>query len=504
MKKTIFLLAATVAAAVSCNDYLDTLPDNRVQLDTEQKIAKILVSAYPTELPVLMFELMSDNITDNGPQYSTDYAEQTVIQSYLYKDITDTEEDSPTQVWSKTYIAIAAANNALDAIEKAGNPETMNGSKCEALLCRAFGHFVLVTAFCKAYNEISSATDPGIPYITAPETSVKPVYGRGTVKEVYEKINRDIEEALPLHSDNFVQPAYHFNRRAAYAFAARFNLFYGKWEKTVQYATEALGDNPASLLRDFTIPAQYTMIEDVRTAYLKAENPCNLLIMPQQSLWGRVYTTNERYGHSRSKTYITFWQNFPWNGIVNGMSSAWGIEQNIWYPKMSEIFEMTNHSAQTGNVHTVLIQFTADEVLACRAEAYAMLKDYENATKDLNYWYWRNSASHAQFSKEKISEWYSVERPRSPRYPIDSRFSIEPGMQENFVRAALAIRRFDGVHTGMRWLDIKRHGITVKHPVLKSQTVADTITLKPYDDLTAIQLPADVISAGLPANPRGN
>jgi len=89
---------------------------------------------------------------------------------------------------------------------------------------------------------------------------------------------------------------------------------------------------------------------------------------------------------------------------------------------------------------------------------------------------------------------------------MESRFGIKPGTsQEYIVRAILAVRRFENVHTGMRWLDVKRHGITVLHPVMLSQTqVEKIIEIKPYSDLTAIQLPAEVISAGLEANPRMN
>ena len=69
--------------------------------------------------------------------------------------------------------------------------------------------------------------DMGIPYSIAPETQVKPNYTRGTMKELYEKINDDIEEALPLVNDEIYSvPKYHFNKKAAYAFGARFNLYY--------------------------------------------------------------------------------------------------------------------------------------------------------------------------------------------------------------------------------------------------------------------------------------
>lgn len=47
------------------------------------------------------------------------------------------------------------------------------------------------------------------------------------MKELYAKINKDIEEALPLVNDGIYKvPKYHFNKKAAYSFAARFNLYY--------------------------------------------------------------------------------------------------------------------------------------------------------------------------------------------------------------------------------------------------------------------------------------
>ena len=67
--------------------------------------------------------------------------------------------------------------------------------------------------------------DRGIPYIKEPETSVNPQYSRGTVAEVYQNIAADLEEGLPLIDDNiYSRVKYHFNKKAAYAFAARFYL----------------------------------------------------------------------------------------------------------------------------------------------------------------------------------------------------------------------------------------------------------------------------------------
>lgn len=44
----------------------DTLPDNRTEIDSADKMAKLLVSAYPTTTYIMLTEMSSDNAMDNG------------------------------------------------------------------------------------------------------------------------------------------------------------------------------------------------------------------------------------------------------------------------------------------------------------------------------------------------------------------------------------------------------------------------------------------------------
>ena len=70
MKKNIFQSSAVLALAAiafaSCDDFLDKVPDNRAELDSEEKIKGLLVSAYPVTECIVLNELMSDNINDMG------------------------------------------------------------------------------------------------------------------------------------------------------------------------------------------------------------------------------------------------------------------------------------------------------------------------------------------------------------------------------------------------------------------------------------------------------
>ena len=83
-------------------------------------------------------------------------------------------------------------------------------------------------------------------------------------------------------------------------------------------------------------------------------------------------------------------------------------------------------------------------------------------------------------------------------------FTVKSGKQESFIQFLLFVRRIQTIHEGLRWFDIKRYGIEVDRRVVsangKDVTIADQ--LLPRDPRCAIQLPQEVINAGLPANPR--
>ena len=66
------------------------------------------------------------------------------------------------------------------------------------------------------------------------------------------------------------------------------------------------------------------------------------------------------------------------------------------------------------------------------------------------------------------------------------------------------MRRIQTLHTGLRWFDIKRYGIELNRRTLAGGTVGSVSSniLKSDDRRRAIQLPLDVISAGLTPNPR--
>ena len=83
MKKYIGLsIIALGMGLTSCGDYLDKLPDNRTEANTEEKIQKLLVAAYPTHDHMLFTEYASDNVDDMGA--NNPYTDRFLDQGYSW------------------------------------------------------------------------------------------------------------------------------------------------------------------------------------------------------------------------------------------------------------------------------------------------------------------------------------------------------------------------------------------------------------------------------------
>ena len=496
----------------SCENFLDTMPDNRTEVDSKEKITALLVSAYPRSTDRAFTETSTDNVMDNGSQYNI--KEQAQEDAYFWNDITSVGSDSPHSYWGSCYLAIASANLALESIASLGNPENLNAQKGEALMCRAYGHFALANTFCLTYNPSTADTDLGIPYAVVPESVLDPKYDRGNMADLYAKINEDIEAALPLINDAIYSvPKYHFNVKAAHAFAARFNLYYLKYDKVIEYADVVLGSNPANFMRDWkgisVAPANYTLRANM---YISADESANLLIgtaVSSLAVWVGNFGSGTRFSHGTpifEKETIRADGLWGSGGNLYMASSVWQPAEKNPVSKTGYYFEYTDKVAATGYSYAVPVIFSTNETLLCRAEAYALKNNFASATADINTWIAAMAKNATQVATQDIVDFYSA----IEYMPIDNSvrtikkklnpvgFIVAEGEQENMIQCILHLRRIETIQEGLRWNDIKRYGIEISH----NRDRSSNSVLKLDDPRRAIQLPQDVISSGLTANPR--
>lgn len=528
----IFIAAAVILLSSSCNDWLNVMPDNRAEVDSAEKIQKLLVSAYPETHYILCSEWSSDNVDDFGKDNPN--SERILEEIYAWKDVTVTDNEDPKTLWESCYGAITNANQALQAIKDLGYPANTDASRGEALLCRAYCHFVLVNIFCKAYDPLTADSDLGIPFMDGPETELNPKYERGTVAEVYEKISKDLEEGLPLIDDsNYTIQKYHFNQKAAYTFASRFYLFYGMWEKAIECANIVLGSAPADLLRDYDALASLPRKEDIRAQqYNSTNNKNNLLIHTGYSALGvyiGAYTTGKRLTHGHALMMTEVLNLAPWGqGKEVSMKNTDALKfykfepfkygganfEFVMFPRIPYLFEFVDPVAQTGYHRTNLAVLTTDEALLNRAEANILLGNYDAALADINLWT-ANTLDATKcktiLTQKDIEDWangleyYTSLKPTPKKRLNPLLIDVTEGSTlEAFLHAILYIRRIEFLHMGMRWFDIKRYGIEITRRTLSKEIVPlsedDILTLD--DERRAIQLPKDVISAGMTPNPR--
>ena len=398
------------------------LPDNRTEANTEEKIQKLLVAAYPTHDHMLVTEYSSDNVDDMGE--NNPYSDRFLDQVYSWTDVTETNNQDPESYWMDLYQCIETANMALEGIESMGGAitKTQKEMEAEALLCRAYAHFMLVNLFAPHYD-VNNTSALGVSYVTESEKELNPQYQRETVHENYAHIAEDLEAALPYVGDSYYDvPKYHFNKLAAYAFATRFYLYYEKYDKVIEYANKVLGTNPKTMLRDYhqNIASTRDFISGSPDSdhMIELTRAINLLLLTsysRQGVYFGPYYTGKRYSHN---AYIGT------NEDINASAGLWGgnystylaqvfrysgTNLNAWLRwTVPALFEYTDPVAGIGYYHAVYSAFTGDEVLTNRAEAYAMLKQYDNAYKDLTTWV-RNAvvARFQSFTVNKDSWWHT-------------------------------------------------------------------------------------------------
>ena len=472
MKKNLILILAFISF-FGCDEYLDELPDNRQSITTLEDISELLVSAYSGGTYNFV-EFRTDNavaILDNA---QLDW----MTENFQYVRIVSSEaQDTPTWLWENNYEAIAHANQALAGLEdvKGGDTSFRNALKGEALLARAYNHFILANVFCQHYTS-SNTSSLGIPYITAPETNLKVEYDRGTLEDTYNNIEKDLLEGLPLISDEYYvgSTKYHFNKNAAYAFASRFYLFKEDYAKCIEYSNKLLGSGLVNSVYVRNMNEVFTGTFDVRAAnFIDINSPTNLLVVRKDSFINRE---NRGYRATINKHGEVFFapvqsaQDFRYSPYTAGTDAA-------FQPKYDELFEFT--TATTGFGYFIMPELRSEEVVLNRMESYVRLNRLDDALNDYNaiapMWY-----NGGELTQAEITAFFGGTE------------------QEAMLSFILSERRKEFINEGLRWFDIKRFNLEVSH----TDVNGDEFLLSSQDLKKAVQIPEKGLANGIEPNPR--
>lgn len=253
MRKTIYnyLVLAMVLICTSCSDFTDIQPKGKNLLSTTDEIEMLLNSEFYlsstdaqtmsgdmlTILSNVPNELSKPNKTRQAIMITFDAANQDKMA-----ELTSSDDE-----YSSYYNIIGRiANVVLSQIDAATGPENVkNRLKCEALVLRAYFHYLLVNKFAKAYNPSTAATDPGIPYLKEDWDIMVPTK-KETVETVYQYILDDLNKAIEINAlpDEAINRM-RISKPCAYAAKALALISMQRFDEAEQAAQAALAINDA-------------------------------------------------------------------------------------------------------------------------------------------------------------------------------------------------------------------------------------------------------------------
>jgi starch-binding outer membrane protein, SusD/RagB family len=474
-----YIPLATLLLLNSCNKFLEEKPDNRVDLDTPEKCAQLLTNAY-SQASYNFTEWMGDNVsytagTTKLPEHN---------QLYEWEDVTSVNQDTPAFFWSATYEAIAHANEVLAIIDDLEGDEALKKAvKAEALLCRAYGHFMLVNIFAEHYDEDRADRKDGVPYVEEPETEFIKTYTRNSIEEVYDKVERDMLDGIELVDASFYANSgkYHFTKPAALAFASRFYLFKGDYDKCIEYSSDMLGSDPDLYVKDLkTLLAEYIESQDFLRTYTSPTDPSNLLLIRN------VTNAHVNVGFWPSPGLAQSIFDSPFPSEDYRLSERYPIfvrgSDNWGFGKYEFLFERSSLTSNVGLNYTIDPVFRGEEVILNRAEAYVMDNNVNAALADLQVLINKRYIDKPTIGLTTLKNYYGT-----------------ANNQEAVLNFIIDERRKEFIHEGLRWFDIKRFELQVQHVTAEG----NVITLDRDDDRKILQIPQAAIDVGgLDPNPR--
>lgn len=205
MKNRLYIwICCTVCLICGCSDFTEIEPKGKSTLNRVEDLNLVLNSEYSVRLDAL-----SVLINDVYPQVVN-------IPNLLDESIKTLNGIAAT--WDETSDRAALTQSdykytgLYNIIGKIANPVLLNADhasgdralasryKAEALVLRAWCHYLLVNIYAKAYDPATAATEPGIMYTLDSEDITATPSEKRTVAKVYELILADLDAALELKS----------------------------------------------------------------------------------------------------------------------------------------------------------------------------------------------------------------------------------------------------------------------------------------------------------------
>lgn len=224
----------------SCEEYTDVTPKGALVIETAAQFYE-MVSLPNRGYPINNFQYLSDdqwmkesNVIGITPNVD--------IINFTFDETADRVSLLKTSsFYNQAYSYINRWNTIITLVDNSkGEESTKQLAKAEAKINRAYDHFLLINTYAKGYDPQTAATDGGICIMDKFDLEAQPA--KSTVAQVYDFIQKDIEDALPYLQEKPLD-VYHPSLAFAYAFKAKVHLFKREIAKAREAAEKSLSYN---------------------------------------------------------------------------------------------------------------------------------------------------------------------------------------------------------------------------------------------------------------------
>lgn len=259
MKKYKNILALLmICSLISCEDFLNEKPKGQVVPTTTSDYEMLLNSYAVLEVAGVYNCFLTDDVyfpdTDNVLNLSIQTTSSPILQFYeLSSELYSVGEKD--RDWVDCYSSIYTFNIIISEVLNSAEGTEIEKNKiyAEALVSRTFLYHQLITLYAKTYNKETADKTAGVPLILVPDIDQINIT-RASIQEVYDRMEADLKEAIPLLPNNPTKNAYRGSKAAAETLLARIYLCQGRFNEALGMVESALTTKSELLnLNDYAV-----------------------------------------------------------------------------------------------------------------------------------------------------------------------------------------------------------------------------------------------------------
>jgi hypothetical protein len=498
----IYCLILLTTVLGSCKKFLAEYSQDEMRPSSTADLTALLYSdAYPYNLLIDNFDLMTDDVQSNGLAVQNN----TQVASYITPFMNGTAEFTfdPTMfdanntipgganVYESCYKKIKGCNVVIDQLDKvSGTEQAKNAILGQCLFLRSYYYLKLVTLYAQPYSRagVNPETSLGVPLVLSSQVRDGGL-SRANLKQTYDQIEKDLLQASDLLKANYIpSSAFRVGSVVANALLSRFYLYRGletDLNKVISYANLVLAErNTLTSLSTFLNPNNLSN----GTGIFDAANTEVLWVYGGNPIKDNTYFAALTFGATPPYTASTALSAL----YEQGPSTAnYGdLRYQMYFTKYTNGGTFLFASAKaTNNSISGTRGFRLAEVYLNRAEASIKrfikngnVADRVQALADINYL--------------RANRYDTRNIVYTPVAFTDGTDLYTFYQQER--------RRELALEDGHRWVDIKRWGLAVTHQYTTADGVSSTYTLPINSPLYALPIPYTALAnnTDLVQNPR--